>query len=519
MGISERGMMKKFVVAFMLFFAFSCAAPQQEVKVERETGIIEKAFEEAHSVEVPAQTAPEEPVPKFRPVREESSPLGTKRISISARNTPLRDVLHAVAETAGLNIVLEKGVDPETPVTITFRDVSIADALKIIFDSADYFYSVDGNILVVKAMDTEMFEIGQPNVNQTYKMSVGGDILSGVASSGDESSESLSGDVSAGSESDSTAFRFWDAVEKALRTIITRDTGPSGDQGPEPSLVVNRMAGTVMVTATKKNLVAVRNYINNLKKVLNRQVLIEARIVEVQLSEGLKYGIDWSAVGRVVNDIHMNAATNVFSSVVNSFGPNFEIGITDNENVTILLKALEEQGDVRTLSNPRLNIMNGQTAMLSVGRNTTFISRVETSTTASDGSAPLTTFTVDTNSVLSGIMFGIVPYINSNNEVTLNITPIVSNLVDLEEKLVGTGGNSVAIKLPTVDLREMSTTIKVLDGQLIIIGGLIDREESEREDRIPIVGRLPLIGKVFSRVDRSYRNTELVIMLIPRIIG
>jgi MSHA type pilus biogenesis protein MshL len=279
------------------------------------------------------------------------------------------------------------------------------------------------------------------------------------------------------------------------------------------------MAGTVMVTASKKNLTAVRNYISNLKKVLNRQVLIEARIVEVQLSEGLKYGIDWSVVGRVINDIHMNAGANVFSSVVNRIGPNFEIGITDNENVDILLRALEEQGDVKTLSNPRLNIMNGQTAMLSVGRNTTFISRVETSTTASDGSSPVTTFTVDTNSILSGIVFGLVPYINAHNEVTLNITPIISNLVDLEEKLVGTGGNSVEIKLPTVDLREMSTTIKVLDGQLIVIGGLIEKEESETEDRVPIIGRLPLIGKVFNRVDRSSKNTELVIMLIPRIIG
>ncbi len=512
-------MMKKFVFVSILFFAFSCAVPQQEAMVDKGPDMIEKAFEEARSSEAPAIEAPVPEIPEFRPVREESSPLNTKRITISARNTPLRDVLHTVAETAGLNIVMEKGVDPETPVTMTFRDVSIGDALRIISDSVGYFYYVRDDILMVRAMDTEIFEIGQPNVNQTYKMSVGGDILSGVASSGEESSGSLSGDVSAGSESDSTAFRFWDSVEKALTTIISMDTGSSSEQRPRPSLVVNRMAGTVMVTASKKNLTAVRNYISNLKKVLNRQVLIEARIVEVQLSEGLKYGIDWSVVGRVINDIHMNAGANVFSSVVNRIGPNFEIGITDNENVDILLRALEEQGDVKTLSNPRLNIMNGQTAMLSVGRNTTFISRVETSTTASDGSSPVTTFTVDTNSILSGIVFGLVPYINAHNEVTLNITPIISNLVDLEEKLVGTGGNSVEIKLPTVDLREMSTTIKVLDGQLIVIGGLIEKEESETEDRVPIIGRLPLIGKVFNRVDRSSKNTELVIMLIPRIIG
>jgi type II secretory pathway component GspD/PulD (secretin) len=112
-----------------------------------------------------------------------------------------------------------------------------------------------------------------------------------------------------------------------------------------------------------------------------------------------------------------------------------------------------------------------------------------------------------------------VPYINNDNEITLSITPIVSSLVDLEEKLIGSSGNSVEIKLPIVDLREMSTTIKVLDGQLVIIGGLIDREESYQEERVPIIGRIPVVGNLFKRTNKSDQNTELVIMLIPRILS
>lgn len=209
--------------------------------------------------------------------------------------------------------------------------------------------------------------------------------------------------------------------------------------------------------------------------------------------------------------------TNSFTSVITAGTPNFEFSIYDNDGLGLLLKALEQQGEVKTLSNPKINIMNGQTSMLSVGRNTTFISKVDTTTT--EGTTPVTSFTVETNSILSGLIFGLVPYINGDGEITLTITPIITNLVDLEAKTVGSGVNSVEIKLPTLDLREMSTTVKVLDGQMVIIGGLIDKKEVLREQRVPILSRIPFIGKLFQRMDKSYENTELIIMLIPRIIG
>jgi MSHA type pilus biogenesis protein MshL len=286
----------------------------------------------------------------------------------------------------------------------------------------------------------------------------------------------------------------------------------------QASFVVNRMTGTIMVTATKKDLRKVRDFIVNLRRVLNRQVLIEARIVEVQLSEGLKYGIDWSFIEDWQGVGSINIKTARFSSVVDTTGPNFQISVT-GQNFTSILSALQQQGDVKTLSNPRVNILNGQTAMLSVGRNTSFISSVETTTTPTEGAVPTVTFTVETSSILSGIIFGLAPYINNEGEITLTITPIVSNLVELEAETIGTGGNTVEIKLPTVDLREMSTTVRILDGQMVIIGGLIDRKEKLQEDKVPILGDIPILGMPFKRVEKSYENTELVIMLIPKLLN
>ncbi len=507
-------------IAFLLLITvfISCAS----VPPEKAT---EKAPEASTFTQEPIASppVPEVKTPEFVPVKESSYPLSTKTVSVAAHNTPLREVLFTIAKTANLNLVLEQGVNPALPVTMNFRDIPVGQALDIIFDSVDYFYVVKKNILFARALGTEMYELGQPGVIQEYKINVGGDILSGTASGG-TGTAALKGDVSLSTTTDKASFTFWDSVESTLATLLSiestdESSSDESDSEQQASFIVNRMTGTIIVTASKKELEKAGNYIANLKSVLNRQVQIEARIVEVQLSEGMKYGVDWEALGKWLGSDTMRISANTFRDVVPGSGPRFEIEITDNDDISFFLQALQQQGDVKTLSNPRVNIMNGQTSMLSVGRNTTFISRVETTTTTSEGSAPITTFTVDTNSILSGVIFGLVPYINSDNEVTMAITPIVTNLVELQAETIGASGNSVEIKLPTVDLRELSTTVKVLDGQMIIIGGLIDNKEILRENKIPFLGDIPIIGNAFKSIDKTNENTELIIMLIPRVIS
>ncbi len=511
--------MRNTIFILALFVLFSCASSEPlktSGDIEDPGQILEASDENiALQTDLPSDI-PEPDVPDFVPVKEGSSPLETKTVSVAARNTPLRDVLYTIAETANLNLVMEQGVQPDLPITMTFKELSVEDALNIIFDSVNYFYSIKNNILIVKAIKTEIFEIGQPNIIPEYSVEVGGDILSGTSSEAGGQS-SISGDISMQSTSDKPSFDFWQSMENSLNTILS--ISAEGDTAGQSSFVMNRMAGTIMVTATKKDLQKVASYISHLKKIFNRQVIVEARIVEVQLTESLKYGIDWEHFFERLDGGNAAIGTDVFTEVVPTTSPVFNFSITNSGNLILVLKALQEQGEVKTLSNPRVNIMNGQTSMLSVGRNTTFISSVETTTTTEGGSS-VSTFTVETNSVLSGVMFGLVPYINSDNEVTMSITPIVTNLVSLDEKTVGTAGaSSVEIKLPTVDLREMSTTVKVQDGQIIIIGGLIDKKETDDEDQVPFVGDIPLIGRFFKRVEKTYQNTELVIMLIPRIVS
>lgn len=525
---------------FVSFLLLSCSSTMD---IKREVAIPKGVYE----VKAEEPVVKEPLVPDFVPATEDVSPLKTRVVDVVARNTPLRDVLYVVAEATGLNLVMERGVVPETPVTMTLRNVSAEDALKSIFSSVDYFYTITNNMLVVKALDTKTYELGRPAVIQTYSVDVGGDIIgSALASlpttsgstSSSSSSATLKGSVTQDAKNDTTAFGFWEAVEKSLSVILGVPVvpltqavaapvaaAPVAPGQPEPqapprqTFTINRMTGTIIVTASKQNLERVDQYLNAIKRVINRQVLIEAKIIEVQLTDGLQYGIDWTQTVKNLKGVGpLSIGPQGFSSVVPSTSPSFNLAVTGS-NFSSLLKALQQQGEVRTLSNPRVSIMNGQTSLLSVGRSQTFVSNVATTTTVST-TTPLTTFTIGTSSVLSGIILGIVPFINENGEISLTITPIISNLVTLTPTTVGESGNQTTISLPTVDLRELSTTVKVRDGQMVIIGGLISKSENLQDNKVPGLGDLPVAGSLlFTSRNKAESRDELVVVLQPTIIS
>lgn len=477
------------------------------IDIKREVQIPEE-YKEVKAV----QPLSELKIPEFTPITEDISPLKIRIVDIVARNTPLRDVLHVVAEATSLNLVMDKWVNPETPITLTLKNISAAEALNIIFSSVDYFYTVKDNILFVKAVDSRIFELGHPAVIQNYEFSVGGDILGGAlgGTTGETSGGSnVRGNVIQNAKGDIVAFNFWEAIEKSLASILgitgEQISGAAGSTAMQ-SVNVNRLPGTILVTATKANMERVEEYLNTVKRVMNRQVLVEAKIIEVQLTDSLKYGINWSFVTHILGNT-VNFSTSNFADISTS-GPIFSMSAAKGDNFSALLNALKEQGELRTLSNPRVNIMNGQTSLLSVGRNVNFVSKVET-TTFSTGTTPTTTFTVTTSSVLSGIIIGIVPYINELGEISLTITPIVSDLVKLEDKEIGQSGeNQIQISLPTIDLRELSTTVKVRDGQLIIIGGLIKKDESLEKKKVPLLGDIPYFGELFTQRNKGGKQNR-----------
>ena len=506
-------------LAFLTLQITSCTSSMYARKVQPDDAV-EADSKMAEEFIVPEQ-AGKPPKIEFLPASEGLSPLETRSISITARNTPLRDVLYTIAESASLNLVIEKGVDPETPITITLKNMNIQDVLDTVLSSVDYFYTVKNNILTVKLMETKMFEFGQPSVIQDYSVSVGGDMLGNTKTG----SAGVSGNITQKVEADKDSFKFWAAIEKSIAGILNVQPNPqqsqAGSSQMSPSFSVNRITGTIIVTASRKDIIRVENYIQVLKKTLRRQVLVEARIVEVQLMDSLQYGIDWSFLGRGGKGLpKLEAGTTGFTNSLSSL-PNFNISLTGGD-FTSLLKALQQQGNINVLSNPRVNIMNGQTAFLSVGRKVDFISKVETTSTGNTTTVPTVTYSVETSSVLSGLIFGIVPYINDadDNNISMTISPIITDLVKLDNKTVGaTGSNAVELSLPTVDLRELSTTVQIKNGQMVIIGGLMQNKDKLQDNNVPFLAELPFIGHLFQNREKSTEKTELIILLRPVIVS
>jgi len=485
----------------------SCSTSTMEIK--REIQIPKEAKETIRDEQASVRPIK---TPEFAPVHEDISPLKTRIVDLSARNTPLRDALFTIAEATGLNLAVDSDVNAETPVTLTVKNVTAEDALNRVLASADYFFTVKDNMLFVKSTTTKTYELGFPAVVQTYSTDLGGDMLGG-ATTGSTGGTMVKGNIAQKTESDKSAYNFWDVIEKSLDKIIGAKTGPQ-------TVTVNRLTGTIVVTATKKNLEKIENYLNTIKKVINRQVLIEAKIIEVNLSDGLQFGINWNFVLNTGEGQSATFATKQFADVVSTTSPNFSIA-TVASDFTSLLRAIQTQGETRILANPRVSIMNGQTSILSVGQGKNYISKIETTTTT--GSPPVTTFTVNTSSLLSGLMIGIVPFVSESGDISLSITPITSDLISLDEKKLGTpdtsGNYPFLIQLPTVNLRQLSTTVKVRNGQTVIIGGLIANREELADSQIPWLGDIPILGYLFKSRTKSVAKTELVVILQPIIIS
>lgn len=535
-GVQRAGMLG------LLLLLVSCSYATNKVQLKREVQI-PKMAEQAK----PAPVAPsaETLLPDFTPASEDISPLKTRIVDISARNTPLRDVLLVIAESCGLNLIMEQGVEPEMKVTLSLRNISAEDALQSVFSSTDYFYSIKENMLNVRASETRMFEIGHPSVNKTFTVDTGGDILGST----------VKGNISLKIEADTAAFKYWEGIEANLKTILgtpaavaapvavksavtsmPAELPEKGEGGSKQKTLetasllpaealplsvsaspeyfsINRLSGSVIVTASRKKLEKIEQYLSTVKKVMSRQVLVEARIIEVELNDSLKYGVDWSFIDRL-SDVGVSLSSQNFTSSALGGLPITTASIKGNKFST-LLTALEGQGEVRTLSNPRVSIMNGQTSLLSVGRNVKFLSEIKTTTNTQNG---VLTTTVDTktDSVLSGVMIGIVPFISENGDIIMNITPIISDLVKQEERSFGQN----SISLPTVDLRELSTTVKVRDGEMVVIGGLISKKENMIDNKVPLLGDIPWLGTLlFTQKTKENSKRELVVILQPVIVS
>lgn len=501
-------------LVILLSFVVSCATvkkpePPKILKSLQTKERIEQMAKRLHPATLPSLAEM-----KPRVAVEEKMPYEGKLFSFSARSTPLQDVLLGLAKEAGMNLIIEKGVNPAEPVSAEFRNLSLKTAMDTILSAHDYFYEIKGNVLTVTAFETRIFRFNYPLVYNEPTSKVGGDIL-GNAGGGDSSTE-LSGEFQIEAKiTDSNHLNIWKQIETALSPA--KEEGGDEDKGgllsPDGKAHINYMSGTIVVTDRRKNILLVKNFLDEVQKSVWRQVVIEAKIIEVKLDYMHQYGIDWSAVqttsGSTFNFSSgfanaLAANTGIASTVFTATTGNWSLGGT--------IDALSTQGEVTVLSSPRLSVLNNQSALISIGRMYPYLDfTVETIMVGETTSLKLVP---TVKNAQEGITLGITPQISETGIITLHIVPIITEKVS-DQSFTYDG---TTWTVPIFDIRETDTIVRAVDGSTIIIGGLIKDTTSDTVKKIPILGDIPFIGKLFSHQTKTNNKSELVILLTPTIV-
>ncbi|MFH0813296.1 MAG: hypothetical protein V2A69_10740 [Pseudomonadota bacterium] len=442
---------------------------------------------------------------------EEKMPFERKLFSLSTRSAPLQDVLLGLAKEAGLNLVMEKAVDPMEPVSVEIKDLTLKKALDIILTAYAYFYDIEGNILRIKTLETRLFTFDYPLVSNRPESDIGGDVLGSGGGGGSSSTTNLSGEFSIESDVDEEQVNVWQQIENALKS--GEEEGLLSEQGRAQ---ITRMAGTIVVTDRRENILLVEKYLNELKKSLKRQVMIEAKIIEVNLTKGHQYGIDWSYLkdkfGGTPGNFTINTNLSTGTSALNigwlqaAGGP---------EQLGVFLDALATQGNVNVLSSPRLNVLNNQTALISVGRAIPYLQwELRTVGTATTTGATIFEPVPTVVRSQAGVTLGVTPQISGDGVTTLHIVPIITDLVEFRSFSF----QGSTFEVPVIDIRETDTIVRVPNGTTVVIGGMIQDKTRDNNSRIPLLGDIPLLGKLFSQQIRSSEKVELVILLTPTIV-
>ncbi len=478
-----------------------------------------------------------------------ASPLKGRTITLTASNASFTDVYAAIAEKAGLNLVIDSRLRsgttmPEIPgvpapagagsdrsqtrthiplpgVSISFNQTPLEEAMNSLDSALHVFSRVSGNTLSVKGTESRTYHLNFMASSKQASMSVGGDVLGGTSNGSSSGSSGSSGGSSTGTSGQgplSGAFSISSTVPPTMTDIYAQiEDFVKAALTPYGTYSVNRALGFLEVNDMRDAIERIDAYVRTLKTYYNAQIVITAKVIEVALKDESKYGIDWTSIHGTIGDYAFNPIRQNLSLSTENLTPALEIQVSSPEHgFDAAMNALEQFGDVKVLSNPRIRVTNGQPAMISVGTNTSYIQEIKVTTTTIEGGGAIVTPEVTLSSIFDGILLGVVPNIDlDHNAVNLSITPIKSRILKLEERVI----EDNTYTLPTVGLEEACSQVRVNSGNIIALGGLISKNLKVENTKIPILGDIPYLGYLFKQETKGVETAELVILLEPVILA
>ncbi|MCE9679782.1 pilus (MSHA type) biogenesis protein MshL [Shewanella sp. AS1] len=457
-----------------------------------------------------------------------------RRFDVSAHDVDARVFFSSLVQGTPLSVAVHP--DVSGTISLSLKEVTLSEALKVVEDIYGYEVSRAGRVLRVfpAGMRTETIALNylymerqglsltsvnsgriSDNNNSNNSNNNNGNNNNSNYSNGSNGSNGNSNDTTNGTFIRSnTKTDFWGELKDTLVSIVGQTDG--GRQ-----VVVSPQAGLVTVRAYPNELRQVKAFIKQAESHLQRQVILEAKILEVTLSDGYQQGIQWD---NVLGSAFANGNTKInFGTSPGSFGDAITgtLGGVTSINVQgsdfgAMITLLDTQGDVDVLSSPRVTASNNQKAVIKVGKDEYFVTDVSSTTVA--GTTPVTSPEVELTPFFSGIALDVTPQIDEEGNVLLHVHPSVIDIKE-QNKSIKVSSETLELPLAQSEIRESDTVIKARNGDVVVIGGLMKSENIQQSSKVPLLGDIPLIGELFTNRSNSLRKTELVILLKPTVVG
>ena len=485
------------------------------------------------------------------------------RFDVAVVDAPARAFFEGLVDGTPYNMVFEPGISGT--ISLQLKNVTITEVLDALGDAYGYDYRrmPHGFVIVPPVLQTKLFQINYLDIErrgtsrtrvasgQVGQNNSTGQSQNGLGQNNNDSSQANAlsepaGSVfaeGAGAQADRvkeitgtsistrSSSDFWYDLNASLQAIIGNDHGHQ--------VVVNAQSGLIAVRATPLELRNVKTFLDRIQKSSTRQVVLEAKIIEVELSDGFQAGINWAAIGHnggttisgfatgpqngfgtasLLNQpsqpVTVGPGNTITSKVTNTLGGAFALAV-NTADFNSYIELLGTQGKTRVLSSPRVSTLNNQKAVIKAGADEYFVTGVSSNTVAS--TTPVTNRDVSLAQFFSGIALDVTPQIADGGQVILHIHPTISEVTE-KVKQVTIAGTTDSLPLAYSQVRESDSVVRASSGQLIVIGGLMRTTHASQDYHIPGLARVPWLGHLFRSQQRSDVHTELVILLRPVVV-